>query len=185
MELHHDKHHAAYVKGANDGARASSTRRATRTTSRGLAASRRRSPSTSPGTCCTRSSGRTSRPRAAASPRASSPTPSTATSAASTAFKRSSTEAAVDRHGLRLGRARLGAARRAAADDADLRPPVQLEPGRRAAAGARRLGARLLPAVPEPQKSEFFEAVWNVWNWEDVVRAASTRRVRSIPCSRA
>ena len=58
LELHHDKHHAAYVKGANERSRSSPTP-ATGATSRRSSAWRRRSRSTSPGTCCTRCSGRT------------------------------------------------------------------------------------------------------------------------------
>ena len=54
-------------------------------------------------------------------------------------------------HGVGLGGARLGAARQAASDDADLRPPVEPRAGRGSDPRARRLGARLLPAVPEPQ----------------------------------
>ena len=55
-----------------------------------------------------------------------------------------------DRAGLGLGRALVGAARRAPVHRADLRPPGQHRSGRRAAARDRRVGARVLPAVREP-----------------------------------
>ena len=58
MELHHASTTGLRREGQRD-AGASWTRPATRTTSRGSRASRRRWPSTSPATCCTRSSGRT------------------------------------------------------------------------------------------------------------------------------
>ena len=58
----------------------------------------------------------------------------------------------VDRAGLGLGRAHVGAARRAAVHRADLRPPGQHRPRRRAAARDRRVGARVLPAVREPPR---------------------------------
>ena len=90
LELHHDKHHAAYVEGRQHRRSRSSTRPAPRTTSARSTSCRRTSPSTSPATSCTRCSGRTSRPTAAASPRASSPRRSTRASAASTGSRPSS-----------------------------------------------------------------------------------------------
>lgn len=63
LELHHSKHHAAYVKGAND-------------------TLEKTTPSASPATSCTPSSGRTSPRTAATAPTAPWPTPSTSTSAA-------------------------------------------------------------------------------------------------------
>ena len=66
----------------------------------------------------------------------------------------------------------------AAADDRpDLRSPVEPQPGRRGAHGHRRLGARLLPAVPQPEGG-LLRAVWNLWNWEDVnARLEAARRL--------
>ena len=58
MQLHHDKHHAAYVKGANEALDRLAEARE-RTISHPLPASRRLSRSTSPATCCTPSSGGT------------------------------------------------------------------------------------------------------------------------------
>src|SRR6266436_2287474 len=57
-----------------------------------------------------------------------------------------------------MGRAGLGAARGEAPDHADPRPPVEPEPERSAVAGARCLGARLLPAVREPESG----VLWRV-----------------------
>jgi len=56
MELHHDKHHAGYVKGANT---ALERLEEARTTEDCWVRWRRRSPSTFRATSCTRSSGRT------------------------------------------------------------------------------------------------------------------------------
>ncbi|CAK7284548.1 hypothetical protein SGPA1_30421 [Streptomyces misionensis JCM 4497] len=53
--------------------------------------------------------------------------------------------------GLRLGRARVRAAERAADRGAGLRPPGQRRPGLDPDPGLRRLGARLLPPVQEPE----------------------------------
>ena len=64
-------------------------------------------------------------------------------------FKDHLSQATDDGAGLGLGLAGVGHVRRAPLHRADLRPPGQRRPVRFAAAGARRLGARLLPAVPE------------------------------------
>src|SRR5467141_36893 len=61
-----------------------------------------------------------------------------------------------------MGGAGLGAARCEAPDHADLRPPVEPEPERSAAVGARCLGARLLPAVPEPESGVFWRVLERV-----------------------
>ena len=53
------------------------------------------------------------------------------------------------RAGLGLGRAHVGAARPAPHRRAGLRPPEQRRAGRAAAARARHVGARVLPAVPQ------------------------------------
>ncbi len=62
LELHHDKHHAAYVKGANDTLEQLAEARDKGRLRRASSGSRRPSRSTSPATSCTRSSGRTCRP---------------------------------------------------------------------------------------------------------------------------
>ena len=58
-----------------------------------------------------------------------------------------------DDHGFGLGRAVVGSAEQAPDDHADSRSPVRDHPGRDSDAGARRLGARLLPAV-RPRQEE-------------------------------
>ena len=58
LELHHDKHHAAYVAGANTTLE-NSPRRETRAISPPSISSRRTSPSISPAMYCTHSSGAT------------------------------------------------------------------------------------------------------------------------------
>ena len=58
LELHHDKHHKAYVDGVNATLEKLAAARE-KTTSVRSSDSRRRSRSTSRATCCTRSSGRT------------------------------------------------------------------------------------------------------------------------------
>ena len=63
MELHHDKHHAGYVKGANETLEKLDEARSKETHSTGSL--ERRSRSTSRDTSCTRSSGRTWTRRAA------------------------------------------------------------------------------------------------------------------------
>ena len=58
LELHHGKHHAAYVAGANATLEKLAAAREQRDFRRSTSC-RRTSPSTSPGTCCTHSSGAT------------------------------------------------------------------------------------------------------------------------------
>ena len=80
-------------------------------------------------------------------------------------------------HGLGLGRPHLGAAGGTSIDLPDLRPSVQPEPG----------GIALLVIDAwehayylqyKSQKTEFFKAVWNLWNWDDVAaRLEAARRV--------
>ena len=52
--------------------------------------------------------------------------------------------------------------------------------GHRAAAGLRRLGARLLPPVQE-RKADFFAALWNVVNWPDVAARLEAAKALKIP----
>ena len=59
VALHHDKHHAAYVKGANDTLEQLAAAREARRLQHDQHAVAELSPSTSAGTCCTASSGRT------------------------------------------------------------------------------------------------------------------------------
>ena len=66
------------------------------------------------------------------------------------AFKKQLTQSAATVQGSGWGALVVGAARRAAVHRADLRPPGQRRPGRRPAARDRRVGARVLPAVREP-----------------------------------
>ena len=68
MRLHHDKHHRAYVTGANEALDGLAEARAQATTSRGSRRSNASSRSTCRGTCCTRCSGRTWRRRAGGEP---------------------------------------------------------------------------------------------------------------------
>lgn len=58
LELHHDKHHAAYVKGANDALEKIAAARDSEDFG-SLVGLEKRWRSTSPGMCCTRSTGRT------------------------------------------------------------------------------------------------------------------------------
>ena len=102
LELHHDKHHAAYVAGANTTLDKLGEARDSDDYG-SINSCRRTSRSTSPATCCTRCSGRTSRPTAAASPRASSAPRSTTASAASTTSAASSREAALNVQGSGWG----------------------------------------------------------------------------------
>ena len=64
-------------------------------------------------------------------------------------FKAHLTQATIDHPGFGLGRAGLRAAGRPADRRADLRPPGQCRQRLGAPAGLRRLGARLLPPVQE------------------------------------
>jgi hypothetical protein len=66
-------------------------------------------------------------------------------------FKAQLTKAAATTPGLRLGRSRLGAGQPAPDRRADLRPPGQRRPGLHPDPRLRRLGARLLPPVQEPE----------------------------------
>ncbi|MGX1120580.1 hypothetical protein RKD37_005943 [Streptomyces ambofaciens] len=66
-------------------------------------------------------------------------------------FKAQLTKGRRDHPGLGLGCAGLRAAERPADRRADLRPPGQRRPGLHPDPGLRRLGARLLPAVQEPE----------------------------------
>ena len=84
MELHHGKHHQNYVNGLNTALEKLEEARASATRSTRSTCWRRTSRSTSAATSTTRSSGRTSPPRAATSPTASSARRSTTTSARST-----------------------------------------------------------------------------------------------------
>jgi Iron/manganese superoxide dismutases, alpha-hairpin domain len=76
-ELHHDKHHAAYVKGANTARSSGSTNPERRATSQRSRCSKRTSRSTSRVTSCTRCFGPTSHRTVVASPAATSRTSST------------------------------------------------------------------------------------------------------------
>ena len=68
------------------------------------------------------------------------------------AFRNQLTQATATVQGSGWGALDLGAARRTALRRADLRPPGQRRPGWHAAARDRRLGARLLPAIREPAR---------------------------------
>ena len=59
LELHHDKHHATYVKGANTALEKLAAARERAKSSARSTSSRRTSPSTFRATSCTRCSGRT------------------------------------------------------------------------------------------------------------------------------
>ena len=149
MELHHDKHHKTYVDGANKALREARGGAQERGLLEASRPSSGRWRSTCPATCCTACSGRTSRRMAAASPRASWPRRSSATSAASTP-SRSSSRRRPPRAWARAGARWCGiriSSRLLTAQIHDHQSEIAR--GQRAAAGARCLGARLLPAVPE------------------------------------
>ena len=147
MQLHHDKHHRAYVDGRQRGARRA-RRRARQ--ERLLARSPRwsaRSRSTCRGTCCTRCSGRTWRRRRAASRPARSAEQMTRDFGEFARFRGELTSAAMTIMGSGWAALIVGSAEQAAADRADPRSPERDHAGRRPDPGARRLGARLLPAI--------------------------------------
>ena len=159
MELHHDKHHAAYVKGAN-ATLEKLAKPASEQTSPRSRCSRRTSPSTSPATCCTRCSGRTS-PKGGDEPTASSARQLDRDFGSFAAFQRQHDRGGGDDPGLRLGARRLGADRRPPRRPAGLRPPGQ--PGQ---------GTSPLLVIDAWEhayylqyknvKADFFDAVWNV-----------------------
>ena len=167
LELHHDKHHAAYVKGAND-----ALERLAEARDKGdfgdLVGLEKTSRSTCPATSCTRSSGRTCPRTAATVPTVSSATPSTSTSAPSRRSQASSPPPRRHRAGLRLGRAGLGAARPAPDRRAGLRPPRQ-----------RRHGSTPLLVFDAWEhayylqyrnvRPDYVEKLWGLINWNDVI----------------
>ena len=81
-----------------------------------------------------------------------------------------------DDHGLRLGRARLRA---------DGGPAAHAPRSTTTSRTSRRAGVPLLVIDAwehayylqyKTEKTKFFEAVWNLWNWDDVARALRRRR---------
>ena len=114
--------------------------------------SRRTWRSTSRATSSTRSSGRTCRPTAAASPTASWRAAVKEYFGSYDAFRAQLTEAAMNVQGSGWGALSWEPLGRPADRRAGLRPPGQRRSGRPAAARARHVGARLLPAVQEREE---------------------------------
>ena len=115
--------------------------------------SRRRWRSTCRATCCTRCSGRTWRPGAGGEPTgALADADDAATSASFARFRAELTNAAMTIMGSGWAALVLGSGQQAAADRADSRSPERDHAGGRPDPGARRLGARLLPAIRPRQE---------------------------------
>ena len=151
VELHHDKHHAAYVRAPTPLSRSSPRPAHGQFRRDSSDAGEDRSPSTSAATCCTRCSGPTCPPTAATSPSASSPRRSTSTSARSTPSRRSSARRP------RSCRAPAGASCRGSRSASGSIIEQLDDHQGNVTLGAvpllvdRRVGARLLPAVQERQ----------------------------------
>ena len=125
MELHHDKHHAGYVKGANTTLEKLDEARDKEDFTR-LAALEKALAFNLSGHVLHSLFWQNLTPKGGGRPDGRARrTRSTSTSASFEKFQKQMKEVAGDDHGIGLGGARLGAARRAPPDDADLRPPVE------------------------------------------------------------
>ena len=165
MELHHDKHHRAYVDGANGPSRSWPTAR-DKDDFTNIAALERALAFNVSGHVLHCIFWRNLSPKGAASRRARWRRPSTATSATSTASSNQLNDAAATVMGSGWGGS--SATRCAAASGRpDPRPPV----------GVTQAGVPLLVIDAwehayylqyKNRKADFFTALWGLWNWDDV-----------------
>ena len=153
MRVHHDKHHQAYVDKANaalEGTEWADKRRrgrAARTSTACPPTSRARSATTPAATTTTRSSGRCSAPTAAASPSGDLGAAIDAKFGSFDAFKDEFKNAGIGQFGSGWAWLVHDGSGLAVAKTPNQDSPIS--DGQTAAARLRRLGARLLPQVPE------------------------------------
>ncbi len=166
MQLHHDKHHAAYVAGANTATEGLAEARAKNDFAKIAALEKALAFHTS-GHVLHSLFWQNLAPKAGGEPTGALGDADHARLRRVHPVPRPAHQRGDDDHGLGLGGARLGAGRQAAGDHADLRSPEQRPQG-----GVPIL---VLDAWEHafylqygPDKKSFFEAVWNIWNWTDV-----------------
>ena len=152
MRVHHDKHHQAYVDKANAALEGtewadSDVEDVLRTSPACPTTSRARSATTPAATTTTRSSGRCSAPTAAASPSGDLGAAIDETFGSFDAFKEEFKNAGIGQFGSGWAWLVHDGSGLAVVSTPNQDSPVS--DGRRAAARLRRLGARLLPQVPE------------------------------------
>ena len=150
MELHHGKHHAAYVHNANTALDRLDLARAKEDFTR-IAALERSVAFNLSGHILHSIFWRNLTPQGGGEPSGELAEALRRDFGGFDRFRRQFVEVAGSIMGLGLGGPGLGTGRGATADHADLRPPVEPEPKRGAPHGSRRVGARLLPQVPGPE----------------------------------
>ena len=150
MQLHHDKHHAAYVGGANKALEGLEEARAKNDFTR-IAALEKQLGFHLSGHVMHSLFWQNLTPKGGGEPSGDLGEQITKDFGSFAGFKAQFTNCAMTIMGSGWAALQLGSARQAPGDDADPRPPVGEHDGRRARHGARRVGARLVPAVPERQ----------------------------------
>ena len=150
LELHHDKHHAAYVDGREHHAREARRGPRPRRLRHDQPARRRTWPSTSRATSCTRCSGRTSSPDGGGKPEGElAAAIDERLRRASTRFRSQLTEAALNVQGSGWGALTWEPLGQRLIVEQVYDHQSNVGQGAPAAARARHVGARLLPAVQE------------------------------------
>jgi len=149
MELHHGKHHAAYVKNANSVLEQLDEARQKDDFAR-LAALERALAFNLSGHILHCIFWKNMTPKGGGTPQGDFAAPFKEISAVPS-VSQAAHGSGFDDHGLRLGRAGLGTHWKKTADHTDLRSPVQPRPSWCSTDGCRCLGTRLLTSVPESQ----------------------------------
>ena len=182
MELHHDKHHAAYVKGANDALEKLDEARDKEDFTR-LGALEKSLAFNLSGHVLHSLFWQNLTPKGGGEPEGELAEAIANDFGSFAEMKRQLTEVASTIMGSGWGGSRLGAARRQAPDHADLRPPVQPGPGRRARSWCSTPGSTPTTSSTRTRRPTSSQAVWSVWNWEDVAERFAA--VRSLDVSLA